>query len=343
MLDTLDPRFLLSIFMRRFPIFLLTAVLIFSGFAAAAVLLPATYTANARLLVESQQIPTSLVQATVSSAAAERLRVIEQRLMTRENLLEIARQHRVFADRRDLSPSEIVSLMRSSTSFRLANLGGRGGQALIFTVSFSASVGDIAAKVVSEYVTRLLEDNRKLRTERAADTYQFFDQESDRLVRELTAIETEIVEFKRANRDTLPETLGFRTNDLTRVQQRQQLLDREIADLSDRRGKLMDLRARPEALVDLRREPTAAERQLRQLEDRRALRIAILSESHPEIRSIDVRIGARINDQLTILAFAENLTDERYLNEVIPAIEFGGSFLSPGGLRRFGVEVAYDF
>ena len=36
MLDTLDPRFLLSIFMRRSPIVLLTAVLIFSGFAAAA-------------------------------------------------------------------------------------------------------------------------------------------------------------------------------------------------------------------------------------------------------------------------------------------------------------------
>ncbi|MEM6744209.1 MAG: hypothetical protein AAF676_10790, partial [Pseudomonadota bacterium] len=112
------------------------------------------------------------------------------------------------------------------------------------------------------------------------------------LIRELTAIETEIVEFKRANRETLPETLGFRTNDLTRVQQRQQLLDREMADISDRRGKLLDLRQRPEALADLRREPSPAERQLKQLQDVRALRIAILSENHPEIRSIDVRIGA---------------------------------------------------
>ncbi|MEO0576141.1 MAG: hypothetical protein AAF004_11820 [Pseudomonadota bacterium] len=62
-----------------------------------------------------------------------------------------------------------------------------------------------------------------------------------------------------------------------------------------------------------------------------------------EFGVLDVRIGARINDRFTILAFAENLTDETYLNEVIPAIEFGGSFLSPGGLRRFGVEMAYDF
>jgi len=58
---------------------------------------------------------------------------------------------------------------------------------------------------------------------------------------------------------------------------------------------------------------------------------------------LDMRVGVEVNDQFTIIAFAENLTNERYLNEVIPAIEFGGSFISPGGLRRFGVEMAYDF
>lgn len=62
-----------------------------------------------------------------------------------------------------------------------------------------------------------------------------------------------------------------------------------------------------------------------------------------EFGVLDVRVGARINDRFTVIAFAENLTNEKYLNEVIPAIEFGGSFISPGGLRRFGVEVAYDF
>ncbi|MDJ0979662.1 MAG: TonB-dependent receptor [Erythrobacter sp.] len=58
---------------------------------------------------------------------------------------------------------------------------------------------------------------------------------------------------------------------------------------------------------------------------------------------LDVRVGVEIDDSITIIAFAENLTNEEYVNEVIPAIEFGGSFISPGGLRRFGVEVAYNF
>ena len=41
--------------------------------------------------------------------------------------------------------------------------------------------------------------------------------------------------------------------------------------------------------------------------------------------------------------FANNLFNERYLNEVIPAIEFGGSFISPGARRLVGVEVGLNF
>jgi iron complex outermembrane receptor protein len=57
---------------------------------------------------------------------------------------------------------------------------------------------------------------------------------------------------------------------------------------------------------------------------------------------LDVRIGVE-TDNWSVTAFADNLTNEKYLNEVIPAIEFGGSFISPGMLRRFGVEFGYKF
>ncbi|MFO7854935.1 MAG: hypothetical protein R6V44_06905 [Paracoccaceae bacterium] len=289
-----DPRYLLSIFLRRFPLFLLTAVLIFAGFAAAAVLLPPTYTSSARILVESQRIPQSMVQSTVGGGASERLRVIQQRLMTRENLLEIANQFRVFADRQDLSPTEMVQEMRSSTDFRQVALGGGrgGGMALLFNVSFSAADPRVASQVAGEYVTRILEDNVRIRTDRAANTYGFFDQETQRLGGELTAVESEIVEFKRANRDTLPDTLSFRTNQLERVQQRQQLLDRERADLRQERKLLEEMREDPERFVEEERALSEPERALNQLQQRRRMRLAILSETHPEIIGIDTRIAA---------------------------------------------------
>jgi iron complex outermembrane receptor protein len=45
----------------------------------------------------------------------------------------------------------------------------------------------------------------------------------------------------------------------------------------------------------------------------------------------------------TVTVFANNLLDKLWLNEVIPAIEFGGSFISPGQRRVIGAEVGFRF
>ena len=58
--------------------------------------------------------------------------------------------------------------------------------------------------------------------------------------------------------------------------------------------------------------------------------------------TLDLRAGLE-TDTWSLTAFAQNLTDEDILEEVIPAPEFGGSFLAPGAQRRFGVEAAYKF
>jgi iron complex outermembrane recepter protein len=45
----------------------------------------------------------------------------------------------------------------------------------------------------------------------------------------------------------------------------------------------------------------------------------------------------------SVSAFANNLLDEDYLAEVIPAPEFGGDFISPGARRSFGLELGLKF
>lgn len=45
----------------------------------------------------------------------------------------------------------------------------------------------------------------------------------------------------------------------------------------------------------------------------------------------------------TAAVFAENVLNEEYISEAIPAIEFGGSFVSPGARRLVGVEVGFKF
>ncbi len=45
----------------------------------------------------------------------------------------------------------------------------------------------------------------------------------------------------------------------------------------------------------------------------------------------------------SLAVFADNVFDKKYINEAIPAIEFGGSFISPGARRMIGVEAGLRF
>lgn len=57
---------------------------------------------------------------------------------------------------------------------------------------------------------------------------------------------------------------------------------------------------------------------------------------------LNTRFGIE-GDSWNLAVFANNVLDRKYINEAIPAIEFGGSFISPGSRRLVGVEAGYKF
>ena len=58
--------------------------------------------------------------------------------------------------------------------------------------------------------------------------------------------------------------------------------------------------------------------------------------------TLDLRLGLQA-ERWSVTGFVRNLTDEEYLEEVIPAPEFGGSFIHPATERRLGIELTYQF
>ncbi|MEZ5565047.1 MAG: TonB-dependent receptor [Gammaproteobacteria bacterium] len=57
---------------------------------------------------------------------------------------------------------------------------------------------------------------------------------------------------------------------------------------------------------------------------------------------VNLRAGVA-GDHWSLVGFIDNALDENYLQEVIPAPEFGGSFIHPGTERRVGVEATLKF
>ena len=58
--------------------------------------------------------------------------------------------------------------------------------------------------------------------------------------------------------------------------------------------------------------------------------------------TVDARFGVA-SDHWNIALVGKNVTDEKFLQEVIPAPEFGGAFIHPGAERRVSIEVGYKF
>lgn len=59
-------------------------------------------------------------------------------------------------------------------------------------------------------------------------------------------------------------------------------------------------------------------------------------------QTVNVRLGLE-KGPWSIAAYVTNLFDKHYLDEVVPAADYGGSFVAPGDLRRFGLEAGYKF
>jgi len=58
--------------------------------------------------------------------------------------------------------------------------------------------------------------------------------------------------------------------------------------------------------------------------------------------TVNIRAGLE-GEHWSLIGYVSNLTDQKFLEEVIPAPEFGGSFDHPGSRRRYGVEVSFKF
>ena len=188
----------------------------------AAVLWPPVYQSTGTIMVESQQIPTDLVQATVTSFADERIQVIRQRVMTRENLMRIIEKFKLFDERSiTFTPSEQVDKMRDLIDVQLVNAnvqGQRGSATIAFKVSFEDRRPDIAQRVANELVTLFLNENVKVRTERATQTTEFLTQEANKFKSDLDKLESQIATYKQENGAALPQNTALAMNAIQRLE-----------------------------------------------------------------------------------------------------------------------------
>jgi uncharacterized protein involved in exopolysaccharide biosynthesis len=138
---------------------------------------PPVYQSEGKILVESQQIPIDLVRPTVTASASERVATIQQRVLSRDNLLKIADKYKMFADQSSkLSRTDMLDLMRANTIVKPVELGVQNQIVTVaVTVGFTDRRPDIATNVANELITLFLTEDARNRTNRASETTQFIE------------------------------------------------------------------------------------------------------------------------------------------------------------------------
>lgn len=284
----LDLSFYFAIFLRRLHYFIIAFALVSAASIAAAFLMPPVYYAQSVLLVESSQIPGPLAAPTIQAQALEKLQIVQNRLMTRSNLLEIAKKLRAFKDIDKMSPDEIVQAMRDHTSIFTKS---GAGQATLMTIGFDAETGVAAAGVVNEYVTLILAADAEMRVTAAEDTVAFFNQEVKTLSAELDKLSAQILDFQNRNADALPSTLGFRLTQQAALQTKLDTAERDITTLEDQKTRLIAIYNSTGQVSSVTPPQTSEARQLAALTDQLNTQMASLSNEHPRVKAVRLQIA----------------------------------------------------
>ncbi|QIE41261.1 hypothetical protein G5B39_04410 [Rhodobacteraceae bacterium SC52] len=298
----LDLKYYFSIFLRRSPYFIVVAALFASIGLTVAIILPAEYEAKATLLVESEQIPERLASSTVNTGANEQLLIIQQRLLSRENLLDVANRLDLYPPDEEgvrLSASSIVQDMRDRVTFsqNSTTASKRGPEtSTIMTISYRGKRRQTVAEVTNEFVTLVLQQNLELRTEQASDTLAFFRQEVDRLGGELDAQSVRLIDFQNQVGMAVPTNLSFLRTRLDDLQTQRSTNRQSILDLEEQKKRIEAI-FRVTGDINASAAGSPLEQQLKAAQDELNNALLVFSPTNPRVTMLKARV-AQIEQQL---------------------------------------------
>jgi uncharacterized protein involved in exopolysaccharide biosynthesis len=261
----LRPAYYWELIKRRWAYFVIPFVVIASAGVGVALLWPATYLSEGKILVQSQQIPTELVRPTVTSAAQERIQVIEQRTMSRDNLVAIVDKFQLFPDKRTLmSVTELVALMKKQTKIAPVDLqldfkqrSRLENPTIVFSVGFEYSDPATATRVANELMTRILSEDLRDRTSRATDTTKFLAREVQKLQADNAALDARIAQLRLSQ--SKPAASAGTDQPATVLGQLKSELVQKSALYSDRHPFIQSLKRQIEAMEKAVTPPDNAE------------------------------------------------------------------------------------
>ncbi len=240
------------------------------------------YQSSEVIQVSRPTIDGDLARTTVDGSSARRLQLIEQQLMTRGTVLDIADKYDLFADAPDMKASERVSRVRDAVSIRGVAAAREGfsddGTVSVLTITATFDSPEKAQNVAHEFAQRTVEISANSRIEQARETLAFFREEEAKLQQSLEELDRETAAFRRDNDLTIQGGLEFRQIQIGSLNEAILGIERERISLEQDLTQL----DQAQRASTVERETREIEAQLKILDDQKALleaRVETLSEA----------------------------------------------------------------
>lgn len=277
---------ILGIAWRRRILIAVPAVLGTAAAFIAGMVLPKVYSASSTLLIESPEIPATLVASPFNSLADERIAKIRQQVLSRDNLLGLVVKENLYPqERAELPIDKVLSGMRNAISVDLVsasagNASGtaRGGDPTIaFSLSFRYAEPQRAYQITSTLTGMFMHADKMLRTSQASGAVNFLKNRADELRDRLVELENRRRDIQSRYAGALPEqaTLAMQAgsalrSEVSRIDSEIQAINQQNVMLASRSQEVQEVEA-----------PGHAE--VRRAEQALARLRATLSDSHPDV------------------------------------------------------------
>ena len=283
---------------RRRSTVLSTFLLVLAAAATAAIVWPATYRSIGTILIEQQELPSDLVQSTITSYADQRIQVISQRVMTTENLLRIIQRYDLYPALRKNEPREVLlKHMREDIRFEMISadvMDPRQGRAtkadIAFTVSYDSAHGDVAARVANELVSLYLDENVKSRRQKTADAALFLQGEAEKLNKAIETQQASIAQFKNQHINSLPDQANISSQTMMRAQDQLTEIDARLRSLEQQKtyleAQLAQISPTSQTYTSTGERVLSPADQLKYLRTQYAQLSAIYASDHPDVMRV---------------------------------------------------------
>jgi len=182
---------------------------------------PKMYRSQTMILIQQRDVPDDFVKDLIGENIDERLKAIEQTILSRTNLLRIVNEFESrLPEYRSLNDERKVEKLRKriAIDFPTEKRAGRALPVTNIIINYSDRTPDLAQKIAARLASLFIEQDNRARENKVFGTAEFLEAELKKVADQLHESETRLSALKQRYRFEMPTELDTNLRTLDRLQ-----------------------------------------------------------------------------------------------------------------------------